>query len=330
MAGREKFRRNLHKFRFYASQAGGLLLPDHWHRGRRRPLLEEFHALPEAERHDILDRVAYYNQLGREFFLPEDAVSVSDFRREKSWAYYLDLKALLRYFPRDLRLSYRFGDVVDLFEFPTFVKSRPISPDNERSILLKLNRVRHYYFVADRLPYDQKKPLLVWRGSCHQPHRRSFIEAFHDHPRCDVGDVHRKSLGQPWHRDVLSVQEQLQYRFILSIEGNDVATNLKWILASNSLCFMTRPRYETWFMEGRLVPGRHYVELADDYSDLEEKLDHYQAHPEEAKRIIRNANRHVARFQDERKERLIGLMVMQKYFELSGQLSDRPRFVPVP
>ena len=35
---------------------------------------------------------------------------------------------------------------------------------------------------------------------------------------------------------------------------------------------MTPPRFETWFMEGRLVPDVHYVALAEDYSDLEAKL----------------------------------------------------------
>ena len=56
----------------------------------------------------------------------------------------------------------------------------------------------------------------------------------------------------------------------MSLEGIDVATNLKWIMSSNSLCFSPKLRYETWFMEGKLVPGVHFVEVRDDFDDLAE------------------------------------------------------------
>lgn len=124
-----------------------------------------------------------------------------------------------------------------------------------------------------------------------------------------------------WNKPFMSIPEQLQHKFILSIEGNEVATNLKWIAQSNSLCFMTRPKFESWFMEGTLVGGKHYVELADDYSDLPVKLDHYLAHPAEAEQIIANFKRYYDRFRDPVTEELAGLLVIQKYLELSGQTS---------
>ena len=43
-------------------------------------------------------------------------------------------------------------------------------------------------------------------------------------------------------------------------------------------------------MEGTLIPNYHYVLLKDDYSDIQEKMDYYNNHPEEALRIIKNAN----------------------------------------
>ena len=92
-------------------------------------------------------------------------------------------------------------------------------------------------------------------------------------------------------------------------------------MASNSLCFMTRPRFETWFMEGALVPGHHYVALADDYSDLDEKIQYYLDHPVEAKDIIANATHYVKKFMDELREHLIGLLVMKTDFEKTGQLA---------
>ena len=97
-------------------------------------------------------------------------------------------------------------------------------------------------------------------------------------------------------------------------------------MASNSLCLMRRPRFETWFMEGSLVPGYHYVELDDDHSDLPEKVRYYQNHPEQAEAIIANANRYVEKFFDQQMEQTIALLVIQKYLHLSGQeVYDLPR-----
>jgi hypothetical protein len=73
-------------------------------------------------------------------------------------------------------------------------------------------------------------------------------------------------------------------------------------------------------MEGRLEAGRHYVQLRDDFADLEEKILHCERHPDEAFAIIRSANEHVARFFDERRERLLSLLVLAKYFAMTGQI----------
>jgi hypothetical protein len=118
----------------------------------------------------------------------------------------------------------------------------------------------------------------------------------------------------------MTVREQLNYKFIISIEGKDVATNLKWIMSSNSVCMMPKPRYETWFMEGKLKAGVHYIEIADDYSDLTQKMEYYLEHEEKVLEIIANANSWVEQFKHPRRERLISLLVAQKYFTLSGQL----------
>ncbi|ENT7385234.1 hypothetical protein ACXLUW_000800 [Campylobacter coli] len=36
-------------------------------------------------------------------------------------------------------------------------------------------------------------------------------------------------------KNFLSKKEQMKYKFIISLEGNDVASNLKWEMNSNSL-----------------------------------------------------------------------------------------------
>lgn len=305
------------KIKYYATSTLKLLLPGKLFRER---LHSRLGTLSRYDAAYIRDRVEYYNRL-REPFAPDDTFStIREFRRRaKRKTYFYDLYEYLRYFDEDLRFRYLYGDVRHVPERPTLLKSRPLECDNANSVLLKLNRVRHFLFLNDPVPFSQKEERVVWRGGAYQPHRRRFVREYYDHPLCDVGQTNKPKEDAPWQKPKMSIRAQLGYKFIFSIEGNDVATNLKWIMSSNSLAFMPRPKFETWFMEGRLIPEHHYVLVRDDFADLEEKIRHYTARPEEAMRIVRNANAYVAQFMDRAREDLIALLVLNKYFQLSGQ-----------
>ncbi|MDE6117321.1 MAG: lipopolysaccharide biosynthesis protein, partial [Duncaniella sp.] len=68
--------------------------------------------------------------------------------------------------------------------------------------------------------------------------------------------------------------------------------------------------------EGTLEGGYHYIEIKDDYSDLDDKLKYYISHPDEAEAIIAHAHEYVARFRDTATELLTARMVAKRYFEL--------------
>ena len=149
-----------------------------------------------------------------------------------------------------------------------------------------------------------------------QPHRTAFLELYHNHPLCDAGQVNDDEYvtNRAFIKPYMSVEQQLGYKFIATIEGHDVATNLKWVMSSNSIAVMPRPKIESWFMEGSLKGGYHYIEVRDDYTDLPEKIQYYLDHPEEAEAIIAHAHEYVAQFLDKRRELLIGRMVADRYF----------------
>jgi hypothetical protein len=117
----------------------------------------------------------------------------------------------------------------------------------------------------------------------------------------------------------LSIFEQLRHRFILCIEGNDVASNLKWTFYSNSIAVMPRPACETWFEEGRLVPGVHYVECRPDFADLAEVVARHAADPALCRAINEAEHAWVRRFTDPLVERLVGIAVARRYFAATGQ-----------
>ena len=197
------------------------------------------------------------------------------------------------------------------------VKSRPISNKNTNSIILKWNKIRHFTFISkDDLPYTKKKDQLVFRAKVHssQPQRIKFLEKYYGHPMCNIGKVNNNNLNKLWMVKRMTYKEQLQYKFILCLEGNDVASNLKWVMSSNSIAVMPKPKYETWFMEGLLIEDQHYIQIKDDYSDLETKLKFFLDRPQKAKLIVENANKYVNQFKDQKKEDLLSFMVLNKYF----------------
>ncbi len=306
------------KMVFYLKGMLNILTPDIYYRRKRPSLLD---TLSHHDETYIRKRVAYYNKKNSPFSLGTDTLKLSDLSARKQSSYYFDLQEYLRYFSPELSFHREFGDVKKIPSHPTFVKNRPISEENENAILLKLNKIRHFNFINDQLSFREKSNRLVWRGKAGKPHRIEFIKEHFHNPLFDLGQSNTPEPGGDPARQkpFMSIAEQLRFKFILSIEGNDVATNLKWIMSSNSLCFMRRPRNETWYMEGTLLPDIHYVLLKDDYSDIESKMDYYIRNENAALEIIRQANDYTKQFQEKQRETLIGLLVIQQYFQQSGQ-----------
>ncbi len=145
---------------------------------------------------------------------------------------------------------------------------------NEDMIFLNEKKVR---------TWEEKKLALIWRGSLtgitgdknllsnyiKGGPRLNVVRKYFAH-NTSVIDVALmdESHGQFIRRSFTSMADQLEFKYILSLEGNDVATGLKWMLTSNSVVFMSRPTTVSFLIEDELVPFGDYVPLEDDYSDL--------------------------------------------------------------
>jgi hypothetical protein len=88
----------------------------------------------------------------------------------------------------------------------------------------------------------------------------------------------------------LSMDELLKYKGIMMIEGNDVSSGLKWALFSKSVVFTQKPTYTSWAMEELLVPWKHYIPIANDLLDVEEKVQWMIDHDIEAQEIANNGH----------------------------------------
>lgn len=326
------------KFFYFLSGFMKQLIPDMIFRNRLSDRLEEAARRPDYDY--IRRRVDYYMKVGKPFTVSQIdryqkgpgwiqyTGEIGKYRRKMFCAtYFFDQYEVTKWFPCKLRWNFCPGDVYFTPEVPTVVKSRLLSSDNANSVILKLDKLRHFMFVQDAIPFREKKDMAVFRGKIRSSRvRTKFLKMFFGHPMFDCGVV-GKNGGYPekWMTSKKTIKEHLQYKFIMALEGNDVASNLKWVMSSNSLAVMTRPTCETWFMEGTLIPDYHYVEVKDDFSDLPDKLQYYIEHPDKAEDILVHAHDFVRQFRDKEREELISLFVADRYFRLSGQLPAERR-----
>jgi hypothetical protein len=110
------------------------------------------------------------------------------------------------------------------------------------------------------------------------------------------------------------------YKIIISLEGNDVASGLKWSLLSESVVLMPRPTQTSWAMEELLEPWVHYIPMSNDGSNAEEMVQWVLNHDHEAWRIAERATLfmydlvfHPEAIQDDRK---VKEEIVRRYREL--------------
>lgn len=128
-----------------------MLLPVRCYQRRLGYWLKQLNAY---DREYVQQRVNYYNKLSGAPVPLTDAHPVHDLKwPRKLKPYHFDTLEVARYFPSTVQLRFCFGDVTHVPEEPSLVKSRPIHGDNTNSVVLKLNKPRHYIFVNDRRSY---------------------------------------------------------------------------------------------------------------------------------------------------------------------------------
>jgi len=310
--------------RYFATNFGLYFLPDCF---SKQYFNTSSKGLSDKDRDEIIRRTAYYARPKPCRLENSDSlISIKDFRypfgqKAKHSTYFFDFYPFIRRFADELRFNYIAGDIDYEPKIPAFVKARPVANGYSNSVILRLNSIRHFRFINDNVPYEKKDNIIVSRNEVRQqPWRSLLLEKYMGHEMTDFGQVNSDAGRPEWVKPYMSISEQLTHKFVMCLQGHDVATNLKWVMSSNSIAVMPRPTIESWFMEGQLKPDYHYIEIKSDYSNLMEKVEWYITHPSDSKEIIHNAQQWVSRFKNIRIERIIMEEVVKRYFKLTGQL----------
>ena len=219
---------------------------------------------------------------------------------------------------------------------PLLSKSRLQAPSG--GILMNLNRRRHYGFfdkpIPDtaRLPWTARKDALIWRGggitgrkgaqTCLSIRLR-FVSVLKGHlaEGIDVAfaadDNYTNQCPETcgtWSARCapsMAVEQMMTYRYALSLEGNDVATDLKWKLASGMVVLMPKPTVESWLMEFALQPAVHYIEVGSP-EEVPAKLAWLRANQKQAERISKAARAWMAPFSHVQHDRIIAGEVLSR------------------
>src|SRR5260370_37903071 len=176
-----------------------------------------FRNLDEQQWTYIRARANYYNKLERRFVLDETASRSGALPlRGNPSAYYYDLKDISRYFSRSLKFNYDFSDIKEAVREPTLLKTRPLTEANKNSVILKLDKIRHFNFVEDTRSFESKINMAVFRGACYQEHRKEFVARCHSSQMADIGDTDDAQKGRHGHSPYMCIAQQLQLQLVIS------------------------------------------------------------------------------------------------------------------
>ena len=105
--------------------------------------------------------------------------------------------------------------------------------------------------------------------------------------------------------------EMLRYKYQIVADGNSFASQLPWTLHCASVVLMVPPSFESIMAD--IQPWRHFVPLAPDYSDLEEKVDWCRSHDADCREISATATRLMREYYDPEKEQRVRQGLLERY-----------------
>lgn len=143
-------------------------------------------------------------------------------------------------------------------------------------------------------PWERKIEKLFWRGrdSCRE--RLDLIDISRKHPdlfNASItnfffykGEMDKYGPGQKH----ISFFNFFEYKYQLNIDGSVAAYRFPYLLAGDSLVLKQKSKYYEYFYNDA-VPGKHYMPVKSDLSDLVEKITWAKKHDKDALEIAKAA-----------------------------------------
>ena len=162
----------------------------------------------------------------------------------------------------------------------------------------------HLSESVSRPPWEERIPKAYWRGyPSGDPGdnlRTQIILRLRGNPNVnmklntpmenDMKSEILKDLTNPEFYDSRQpMQEFINHKYNLVLDGACIASSLQWVFASGSVPILVTHPGNDWWFKRYLEPMKHYVPVAYDLSDLEERIEWLVSHDDEARTIAENA-----------------------------------------
>ena len=238
-------------------------------------------------------------------------------------AYPIDVSRLLKYsYPNKLWIQCGDSPYTGP-EWPVGVKVRDTLDPLSKGVIVNLESPRHWENVL-KYPdnsWETKCSDFIWRGAdTGKGVRLDFVNKFKDNHDVGFSEYVQDALLQPslYPQDLIkpkmSIPDILRYKYLPVIDGNDKSSSLNWVLGSNSIPIMPKPRFHSWLCEEFLEPNVHYVEVKRDFSDMLEKIEWCRENDSICKDIAENGKKFILQFMNPAQDRYIEEQ-LTKYME---------------
>jgi hypothetical protein len=177
---------------------------------------------------------------------------------------------------------------------------------------------RHKFFTQQvvegikKYPWHKKMQKAFWRGQT-TGGDFSALDRYHESPRFKIAawtqkrpdmvdakfngfiftslPVRELLIEQGYGDGFVDVADHLAYAYQIQVDGTTAAwSRMYWQLLSNSLMLKQDSDNIQWYYQA-LSPYKHYVPINSDASDLIEKIEWAQDHPERVQDIIQRATK---------------------------------------
>lgn len=209
-----------------------------------------------------------------------------------------------------------YGEHGSTEELPVIRKSRKV--EDTRGIVYDLRSLRYNgpCTLVDQhdIPWEKKNNNVIWRGATTgESTRENFVKNYANEFNIGFSSTKQKPHLKLFQKNRVSIKDQLKSKFIVSLQGNDLASNIRWVLHSNSVLVMPEPKWTSWTMETKLIPGVHYLQLNSDLSNLHDLLEWANANDKQCRAIALNGKSFVAQFLDQTHDLPVRMNLLKEY-----------------
>ena len=187
------------------------------------------------------------------------------------------------------------SNMYPVFHKQKYVLAQSTHPDTAYTIAVpdryyyELNQYNLYRSIHRGIPFKNKISKIVYagndRGSKYNFTKRRDISVS-QRAYFSSDSVPKENIHAP---SQIERNDMINYKYILDIDGNASTWDATaWKLNSGSVILKTDSNWEQWFYE-EYKPWVHYVPVADDFSDIQERYKWCEANPEKCEEMIRKA-----------------------------------------